>query len=73
MELSNRLLDTQAASALLGCSAAALSKFRTQRRGPPYVRVGRLVRYLRPDLLRWIESQRVVLPGRAPIDKGGQG
>ncbi len=61
LRLSNRLLDTQAASALLGCSTAALAKFRTERRGPPYVRVGRLIRYRRLDLVRWVKS-RLVLP-----------
>ena len=53
------LLDTAGASALLGCSPAALVRFRVERRGPPYVRVGRLIRYRRRDLLRWINSQRV--------------
>lgn len=59
MRPANRLLDTDAASALLRCTPAALMKFRTERRGPPYVRVGRLIRYHRRDLLRWINSQRV--------------
>ena len=66
----DRLLDTEAASTLLGCSPAALSKFRTERRGPPYVRVGRLVRYRRPDLLRWIKSRRVS-SDQAPITGSG--
>lgn len=55
----NRLLDTDGASALLGCSPAALCKFRTERRGPPYIRVGKLIRYRRLDLVRWVKSQRV--------------
>ena len=58
-EILNCLLDTEAASALLGCSPAALIKFRTERRGPPFVRVGRLVRYRRLDLVRWVRSKRV--------------
>jgi hypothetical protein len=71
MGRSNRLLDTQAASALLGCSAAALAKFRTERRGPPYVLVGRLVRYRPLDLVRWIKSQRV-LPEQTPSGEGNR-
>jgi hypothetical protein len=54
-----RLLDTIGASALLGCSPAALVRFRVERRGPPFVRVGRLIRYRRVDLARWVKSQRV--------------
>ena len=53
------LLDTVGASAFLGCSSGALVRFRVERRGPPYIRVGRLIRYRRRDLLRWINSQRV--------------
>jgi predicted DNA-binding transcriptional regulator AlpA len=60
MSRSNRLLDTDATAHLLGCSPAALTKFRTQRRGPPYVRVGRLIRYRRVDLTRWLKSRRVL-------------
>jgi len=53
------LLDTDGASALLGCSPAALVRFRVERRGPPYVKVGRLIRYRRLDLVRWVRAQRV--------------
>ena len=63
--LQGQLLNTEAASALLGCTPAALVKFRTERRGPPYVKVGRLIRYRRLDLVRWIRSQRVS-PDQAP-------
>jgi len=65
----NNLLDTEAASAELGCSAAALLKFRSERRGPPYVKVGRLVRYRRRDLVRWVRAQRV-LPEQTTRTKG---
>lgn len=58
--LHGQLLDTGAASALLGCSPSALVKFRTERRGPPYVKVGRLIRYRRRDLVRWVRAQRVL-------------
>ena len=61
----SRLLNTEAASVLLGCTPAALAKFRTERRGPLYVKVGRLIRYRRLDLIRWVKSQRVA-PEKAP-------
>lgn len=54
------LLDTGEAAKLLGCTPAALIKFRTERRGPPFVRVGKLVRYRRADLSRWLRSSRVM-------------
>jgi hypothetical protein len=65
---SNRLLDTVRASALLACSPAALVKFRTERRGPPYIKVGRLIRYQRRDLVLWLRSQRV-MPGKGSAGK----
>lgn len=55
-----RLMDTDAAARLLGCTPSALNKFRSEKRGPPYIQVGRLVRYRRRDLLGWIKSQRVL-------------
>ena len=33
--------------------------------GPPYVRVGRAVRYLRDDVDRWLEQRRVETRRRA--------
>lgn len=68
--LKGILLDTNAASAELGCSAAALLKFRSERRGPPYVKVGRLVRYRRRDLIQWVRSQRVT---PETISRNGEG
>jgi len=59
MSRSTPLLDSDQAAKLLGCSKAALMNFRTQRRGPPYVLIGRLVRYRCRDLARWIKSRRV--------------
>ena len=56
---SNRLLDTKRAASLLNCSPAAMAKFRVERRGPPYIKVGRLIRYRRIDLIRWLKSCRV--------------
>ena len=54
-----RLLDTKSAAKLLGCTPAALIKFRAERRGPAYVRVGRLIRYRHADLARWLRSCRI--------------
>jgi predicted DNA-binding transcriptional regulator AlpA len=71
MSRSTRLLDTDESAKLLGCSPAALTKFRTQRRGPPFVRVGRLIRYRPLDLIRWVKSRRV-LPEQAHSNEANQ-
>ena len=43
-------LDTQAAARYLGLSTASLEGWRSERRGPPFTKVGRAVRYRRTDL-----------------------
>lgn len=37
----------------------------TRREGPPFIKIGRSVRYLRKDLERWIFDQRVDTQGSA--------
>ena len=53
------LLDGKQTAELLGCTEAALALWRKERRGPAYLRLGRLIRYREVDLLSWIESSRV--------------
>lgn len=51
--------ETEAAH-YCGLSAAFFRAARVGRcEGPPYIRVGRAVVYLRTDLDRWLESRRV--------------
>jgi len=40
----------------LGVSIGGLRKWRKARRGPKYLRLGRLIRYRRSDLEQWLES-----------------
>jgi predicted DNA-binding transcriptional regulator AlpA len=40
----------------LGLSVATLRAWRVRRRGPRYVRFGRAVRYLAPDIERFVRS-----------------
>jgi predicted DNA-binding transcriptional regulator AlpA len=63
MQTELLLTDHQAAE-LLQCSRAALVRFRYERRGPPWLKVGKLVRYRRTDLLSWLE-ERLVAPDRS--------
>lgn len=67
-KIREHLFDTDGAATFLTCSAAALVKFRSERRGPPYIRVGKLIRYRPADLVRWVRSQRI-----APSQAGKEG
>jgi predicted DNA-binding transcriptional regulator AlpA len=53
------LVDTGEAARILGCTKAAVTLWRRERRGPNYVRLGRLIRYRRSDLFTWIESRLI--------------
>ena len=59
------LLTTKEAAHVLGLSPAMLERLRWMRQGPPFIRptgFGRAVRYLRQDLIKWIEQNRVEPP-----------
>ena len=47
------------AAIVLGCSVAALRKWRLLRKGPIYCKVGRLVRYAQADLLDFLNANRI--------------
>jgi predicted DNA-binding transcriptional regulator AlpA len=51
------LLDARAVARWLDVSARTLAAWRLRRQGPPYVRVGRLVRYRCADVETWILRQ----------------
>jgi excisionase family DNA binding protein len=54
------LLTVQQVSELTGISVETLNQWRSQRKGPPYLKVeGKLVRYRRADLLEYFEACRV--------------
>lgn len=53
------LIDTTATSVFLGVPVQTLKNWRADGEGPPYVKVGRLVRYDPRDLDRWIKKQTV--------------
>lgn len=57
---SSKLLTPGELAELLGVSEETLAQWRSQRRGPPYVKVeGRLVRYRLPDVEAYLESRLV--------------
>ena len=53
------------AAIVLGCSVAALRKWRLLRKGPTYCKVGRLVRYAQADLLDFLNANRIDPAGGA--------
>jgi predicted DNA-binding transcriptional regulator AlpA len=50
-------LDTAGASRYTGLSQSTLEKRRLYGGGPPFLKLGRLVRYRISDLDRWLDSQ----------------
>ena len=59
MHERQNLLPAEAAR-FLRVSGRTLIRWRMQRIGPPWTRVGNKVLYQRKDLDRWLESQRVL-------------
>lgn len=53
------LLNESSVAKRLNCEVKTLQAWRCRGGGPPFVRVGRLVRYKPEDVLAWIESRRM--------------
>ena len=55
------VLDTYEAARYLGLkNPGTLCNWRTDKKGPPFVRIGGNVRYLKTDLNAWLDDQRVI-------------
>ncbi len=61
----DNVYNEQEAAAILGCSVAMLRKCRLLRRGPAYIKVGRLVRYREADLAAYLDANRIDPTGSA--------
>ena len=58
--VGTKLLTPRESAELLGVPEGTLAQWRSQRRGPPYIKLeGRLVRYRRSDLEEYIASRFV--------------
>ena len=53
----SNLKDTDSSSCYLGVSSSKLEKLRVYGGGPPYVKIGRAVRYRLEDLDHWVECR----------------
>ena len=56
--ITSHLMKTDDVAVLLSCSASWLNKARLNGDGPPFIRMGRSVRYLEADVRQWIETNR---------------
>ncbi|MFZ2481055.1 MAG: helix-turn-helix domain-containing protein [Propioniciclava sp.] len=57
----HELLTTEEAANYLTVTAAVLRRWRLLGDGPPYVKLGSLVRYDRAKLDRWIDGREVAV------------
>lgn len=51
--------DAKKTAEYLGVDERKLAKWRMNGRGPAFVRYGRLIRYPVPDLVAWVEANKV--------------
>jgi hypothetical protein len=58
---ADALLREQDAADLLSLSVRTLQSWRIRMAGPPFVQVGRAVRYRRRDLIVWIDANTIGL------------
>jgi predicted DNA-binding transcriptional regulator AlpA len=56
---NDNFLDEKRLCAELGISSVTATKWRARAEGPPFIKVGRLVRYRRTDLEAWLESRTI--------------
>jgi excisionase family DNA binding protein len=52
-------LDEKRLCALLGISSVTTTKWRVKAKGPPFIKVGRLVRYRRSDVEAWLRANTI--------------
>ena len=62
----HNLMTARLVSQQMQVSLAALRKWRVERRGPPFVKVGSLVRYRADDLAEWMEALPTCGGARGP-------
>ena len=51
------LMTTKETAAFLRVSESWLAKGRMGDAGPPFIQIGRCIRYSKPAVLRWLKSQ----------------
>ncbi len=59
MDDQDEALKPHVAGPVVGLSESTLAKMRCMGGGPPFIKLGRAVRYVRGDLLAWRNARRV--------------
>jgi predicted DNA-binding transcriptional regulator AlpA len=59
MRKVTRYVDEKVVSQITGLSLPTLRNYRHLRKGPPYLKVGRAVRYSLQDLYEFMESRKI--------------
>lgn len=59
-----RYVDEKAVSTLIDTALPTLRKWRSERRGPSYVKIGRMIRYDLDVVQKFMDAHRVELDGR---------
>ena len=70
MDRTNRTWTKDEAAAYLGCQPDTLRVWVSKRK-IPYVKIGRLTRFLQRDLDEWIDTNRVSAKTSLQIEGGG--
>ncbi len=68
--LASRLLSERQVAERLNVAEVTLQQWRCQGKGPPFVRLGRMIRYRASDLEVFLISQEIV-PPRSCKSRGG--
>ena len=55
----DQLLTAAELSALIKVKEETLERWRMRGQGPPYIKLGKLVRYARADIAEWVQAGRV--------------
>lgn len=61
------ILDTRGAAQLLLCSVQTLESQRLKGGGPPYSKIGRLVRYRRAALVDYLKAHEVISTSQGTV------
>lgn len=56
---NSQFIDERQLCAELGISSVTATKWRARAEGPPFIKIGRLVRYRRSDIDAWLVSRTV--------------
>ena len=56
--MTAEILNERQTAALLGCSRQTLARWRMAGKGPPFSRLGAMIRYEREIVLEWIAERR---------------